>query len=141
MQRAAHRGEIFRFGPFEVDVAERVLRKHGVRIRLQTQPFLLLTALVEHSGTVVTREELRRRIWPEDTFVDFEHGLNAAVTRLRRALSDSVATPRYIETVPKCGYRFCAAVEREVFGSEAPVAPAPAAALNRSFQRWIVAAA
>jgi len=115
-----------------------VLRKHGVRIRLQTQPFLLLTALVEHSGTVVTREELRRRIWPEDTFVDFEHGLNAAVTRLRRALSDSVAKPRYIETVPKYGYRFCAAVEREVFGNEAPVAPAPP---NRSFPRWLIVAA
>ncbi|HEY3455915.1 MAG TPA: winged helix-turn-helix domain-containing protein [Bryobacteraceae bacterium] len=141
MQPACHRGEIFRFGPFEVDVAERVLRKHGVRIRLQTQPFLLLTALLEHSGTVVVREELHRRIWPEHTFVDFEHGLNAAVTRLRRALSDSVAKPRYIETVPKYGYRFCAAVEREVFGNEAPVAPTPAATPNRSFPRWLVAAA
>lgn len=90
---------------------------------------------------MVIREELRRRIWPEHTFVDFEHGLNAAVTRLRRALSDSVATPRYIETAPKYGYRFCAAVEREVFGNEAPVAPAPAAAANRNFRRWLVAAA
>src|SRR5690348_4055952 len=141
MQPACHRGKIFRFGPFEVDVAERVLRKQGVRIRLQTQPFLLLTALLEHSGTVVVREELHRRIWPEHTFVDFEHGLNAAVTRLRRALSDSVARPRYIETVPKYGYRFCAVVEREVLGNEAPVAPTPAATLNPSFPRWLVAAA
>jgi DNA-binding response OmpR family regulator len=77
MQPGQHRGEIFRFGPFEVDPAERVLRKRRVRIRLQTQPFLLLTALLENSGTVVTREELRRRIWPEHTFVDFEHGLQS----------------------------------------------------------------
>lgn len=141
MQPARHEGEVFRFGPFEVDVTERVLRKHGVRIRLQTQPFLVLAALLENSGNVVTRAELRRRIWPEETFVDFEHGLNAAVTRVRHALSDSVAAPRYIETVPKYGYRFCASIQRNGIGEEAQVGPPPRAASERSLPRWVGVAA
>jgi Tol biopolymer transport system component/DNA-binding winged helix-turn-helix (wHTH) protein len=140
MPPTSRQGEIFRFGPFEVDPAERVLRKHGIRIKLQTQPFLLLTALLEHSGSLVTREELRRRIWPEQTFVDFEHGLNAAVTRLRHALSDSVAKPRYIETVPKCGYRFCAPVERETPEKAAGVALPPVTSPKRSFPGWMAPA-
>jgi TolB-like protein/DNA-binding winged helix-turn-helix (wHTH) protein/Flp pilus assembly protein TadD len=110
MQPSPHSGRIVRFGPFEVDLTERVLRKGGVRVRLQAQPFEVLAALLENPGAPVTREELQRRIWPEDTFVDFEHGLNAAVTRLRQALSDSAERPRYIETLPKRGYRFLAPV-------------------------------
>ena len=78
MQPSHHSNSIVRFGPFEVDLNERLLRKHGVRIKLQAQPFEVLATLLENPGASVKREELRRRIWPEDTFVDFEHGLNAA---------------------------------------------------------------
>ena len=102
---------VIRFGPFEVNFARREFRKHGVRIKLQTQPFQILAALLEKPGTTVTRDELRRRLWPDDTFVDFEHGLNAAVARLRHALGDSVEKPRYIETLSKLGYRFAATVK------------------------------
>ncbi|MBL8290326.1 MAG: PD40 domain-containing protein [Bryobacterales bacterium] len=101
-----HPVDIVRFGPFEVALKEGVLRKHNLRVRLQAQPFQVLAALLEHPGQTVTREELRSRLWPDDTFVDFEHGLNAAVTRLRQALADSADRPQYIETVAKRGYRF-----------------------------------
>ena len=86
---------VARFGPFEVDLEEGSIRKHGVRLKLQAQPFQILTALLENPGKAVTRDELRQRLWPDDTFVDFEHGLNAAVTRLRQALGDSAERPRY----------------------------------------------
>jgi Tol biopolymer transport system component/DNA-binding winged helix-turn-helix (wHTH) protein len=112
VQPCPDREQIARFGPFEIDVQARILRKNGLRVRLASQPFEVLTALVENAGTVITREELRGRIWPENRFVDFEHGLNAAVTRLRLALGDSAARPRYIETVPRTGYRFIAEVQR-----------------------------
>jgi DNA-binding winged helix-turn-helix (wHTH) protein len=112
VQLSEDRDDIVRFGPFEIEVHARVIRKHGVRVRLQSQPFEVLTVLLESAGTVISREQFRRRIWPEDTFVDFEHGLNAAVTRLRHALGDSAANPRYIETVPRSGYRFIAELQR-----------------------------
>ena len=102
---------VTRFGPFEVNFERREFRKHGVRIKLQTQPFQILAALLEKPGTTVTRDELRKRLWPDDTFVDFEHGLNATVARLRQALGDSVEKPRYIETLSKLGYRFAATVK------------------------------
>jgi DNA-binding winged helix-turn-helix (wHTH) protein len=101
---------VIRFGPFEVDLEEGVLRKHRTKVRLQTQPFQILAALLETPGRAVTRDELRRRLWPEDTFVDFEHGLNAAMARLRQALGDSAEQPRYIETLAKRDYRFNAKV-------------------------------
>jgi Tol biopolymer transport system component/DNA-binding winged helix-turn-helix (wHTH) protein len=100
------------FGPFEADFHRLELRKHGRTLRLQAQPFQVLAALLENPGAVVTRDELRQRLWPENTFVDFEHGLNVAVTRLRQALGDSSEHPRYIETLAKRGYRFCGTVER-----------------------------
>jgi DNA-binding winged helix-turn-helix (wHTH) protein len=78
------RRDIVRFGPFEADLQEGVLRKHGVKVRLQAQPFQVLAALLEQPGQIVTRDELRRRLWPKNTFVDFEHGLNAALARLRQ---------------------------------------------------------
>ncbi len=99
-----------RFGVFEIDAASGQLRKHGIRIRLQEQPFQVLLALVERAGQVVTREELQKRLWP-DTVVDFEHGLNKAVNRLRVALGDDAENPRFIETLPQRGYRFLAPVE------------------------------
>ena len=99
------------FGPFEVDRATGELRKQGRRIRLQEQPFQVLTALLEKPGELVTREELRQRIWSDDTFVDFDHSLNKAINKVREVLGDSAANPRFVETLPRRGYRFIAPVE------------------------------
>lgn len=101
----------FRFGPFEVDRDEEVLRKFGSRVKLQKQPFQILTAMLAKPNQLISREELRELIWSNDTFVDFEQGLNAAINKLRQALGDSSANSRYIETVPGRGYRFIAPVE------------------------------
>src|SRR5215470_16795556 len=98
-----------RFGLFEVDLRAGELRKNGVKIKLQDQPFRILVSLLRQPGEVVTREELRRELWPSDTFVDFDHSLNAAVKRLRDALDDSAENPRFIETLPRHGYRFITA--------------------------------
>ena len=111
MENARQCPKVFRFGAFEVDVAAAEVRKHGTRIRLQRQPFEVLLTLLERCGEVVTREELRKKLWPADTFVDFEHGLGSAINRLREALGDSTDRPRYIETVPRRGYKFIAAVK------------------------------
>src|ERR1700675_3286923 len=100
-----------RFGVFELDLRAGELRKHGLRIRLQEQPFQVLTMLLEHPGQVVTREELQKRLWPADTFVDFDHGLNKAVNKIRDALGDSAESPRFVETVARRGYRFLAEVK------------------------------
>jgi len=102
---------IVRFGVFEVDLKACELRKHGFRIKLAEQPFQVLAFLLERPGEIVTREELRDRLWPGDTFVDFDHGLNNAVMRVREVLLDSSEHPRYVETVPRRGYRFVAPVE------------------------------
>jgi TolB-like protein/DNA-binding winged helix-turn-helix (wHTH) protein len=99
-----------RFGPFEATFTSRELRKHGVRIRLPGQPFDILAILLERAGEVVTREELRRRLWRADTFVDFDHGMNNAVKKLRAALGDSADAPRFVETLPRQGYRFIGTV-------------------------------
>lgn len=100
-----------RFGVFQVNVAARELRKHGVRIRLPGQPFCILSMLLERPGEIVTREEMRKRLWASDTFVDFEHSLNSAIKKLRAALGDSSENSRYVETVPRVGYRFIAPVD------------------------------
>jgi Tol biopolymer transport system component/DNA-binding winged helix-turn-helix (wHTH) protein len=100
-----------RFGVFQLNVASGELLKHGVRLRLQDQPLKLLLCLLDTPGEICTREDLIRKIWPEGTFVDYEHGLNAAVTRLRQVMGDSADTPRYVETVGRKGYRFIAPVE------------------------------
>src|ERR1700745_1043901 len=100
------RGRI-RFDVFEVNRQAGELLKQGAKIKLQEQPFQILQMLLEHPGEVVTRDELQKRIWPTDTFVDFEQGLYNAIKRLREALGDSPETPRYIETLPRRGYRFC----------------------------------
>src|SRR5207244_6096142 len=96
---------------FEVDLAARELRKSGVRVRLQEQPFQVLAYLLQHPGEIVTREELRQKLWPADTFVDFDHSLNTAVNKVREALGDSASSPRYLETAARRGYRFLAPVE------------------------------
>ena len=105
IQQSSH-SQITRFGSFEVDPAAGELRKEGVKVRLQEQPFQILLMLLEHPGQVVTREALRSRLWPSDTFVDFDHGLNKAVTKLREALGDSAENSQCIETLAKRGYRF-----------------------------------
>src|SRR5438552_3523827 len=102
-----------RFGAYEFDLRAGELRKHGMRIKLQEQPCQILAILLEHRGEMVTREELQSRLWPRNTFVDFDHSLNTAVMRLREALSDSSENPRFIETLPRRGYRFVAPVEEK----------------------------
>ena len=103
---------IFRFGDFELDGRSRELRRRGRRLRVQQQPLQILTMLVAAPGDVVTREELRERIWGTSTHVDFDRGINKAITRLRQLLGDDAARPRFIETLPKRGYRFVADVTR-----------------------------
>ena len=109
-----------RFGAFEVDLVSGELRKNGTRIRLQEQPFRVLAMLLERPGEMVAREELHSKLWPGDTFVDFDHGLNTAVNKLREALGDAAANPRFVQTVARRGYRFIAPVQ--VNGN--PAAPA-----------------
>ena len=100
-----------RFGVFELDLRAGELRKQGLKIKLQEKPFQVLALLLERPGEVVTREELQKRLWPEDTFVDFDHSMNTAVNKLREALGDSAESPRFIKTLPKRGYRFIAPVQ------------------------------
>lgn len=124
-----------RFGAFEVDLRSGELHKHGIHLKLQDQPFRVLALLLEHCGEVVTREDLRQKLWPADTFVDFDTGLNSAVKKLRDVLSDSAEEPRYIETLPRRGYRFIAHVENgnapasaaieDNLAAVLPAAPAP----------------
>lgn len=131
-----------RFGTFEVDLQARELRRNGLKLKLQEQPFQILASLLERPCEVVSREELRRRLWPEDTFVDFDNSLNAAVNRLREALGDDADNPRFIETLPRRGYRFIAAVQdlapTEAATPSPPVPPPHASGLSKL---WIAAVA
>jgi DNA-binding winged helix-turn-helix (wHTH) protein len=102
----------YRFGVFEADVATGELHRKGIRVKLNAQPFQLLCLLLERPGVVLTREQISRELWPDGTFVDYEHGVNAAVNRIREALGDAASNPRFIETLARRGYRFVAPVER-----------------------------
>jgi TolB-like protein/DNA-binding winged helix-turn-helix (wHTH) protein/Tfp pilus assembly protein PilF len=113
--------KVLRLGVFELDFRAGELRRQGLKIRLQEQPLQVLMLLLEHPGEVVTREELQKRLWPADTFVDFDHGLNKAINKLREALNDDAEKPRFIETLPRRGYRYIAPI--------ATIAPAPAVPL------------
>jgi DNA-binding winged helix-turn-helix (wHTH) protein len=104
-------GQVLRFGVFEADLTAGELRKNGAKVRLQEQPFQMLAFLLDRPGQVITRQELREKLWSNDTFVDFDHSLNTAVNKLREALGDSASNPRFVETVAKRGYRFLAPVE------------------------------
>ncbi len=117
-----------KFGVFEVDFCTQELWKNGVKLKLAGQPFEILATLLERPGELVTREHLRTKIWSADTFVDFNHGLNAAVNKLRECLNDSAEDPRYIETLPRRGYRFIAKTEK--VANELPTSPKPSAALK-----------
>ena len=113
-----------RFDAYQVDLRTGEVRKHGRRIRLAGRPFQILALLLEQPGELLTRKELQARLWPADTFVDFEHGVNTAIQTLRRALCDSHKRPRFIETLPRRGYRFIAAVEKiQSAGATMPVSP------------------
>src|SRR5271163_4804456 len=111
VQEDLHLRMRLRFGVFELDVRTGELRKHGLRVRLQEQPFQVLAMLLEHPGEVVSREELQKKLWPADTFVDFDHGLNKAINKVRDALGDSAESPRFVETIARRGYRFLAEVK------------------------------
>jgi DNA-binding winged helix-turn-helix (wHTH) protein len=102
---------VARFGVFELDLSAGELRKSGVKLRLQGQPYQVLALLLERAGEVVTREELQQKLWPSDTFVDFDHSLNTAINKVRDALGDSASSPRYVETLARRGYRFIAPVQ------------------------------
>jgi DNA-binding winged helix-turn-helix (wHTH) protein len=117
---------VFSFGVFEADEAGAELRKRGIRIKLHSQPFQVLLMLLERPSELVTREEMRQRLWGEDTFVDFDHGLNSAVNKIREALGDSASQPRYVETVSGKGYRFIAPVSRASVPRSASPRDAPA---------------
>jgi DNA-binding winged helix-turn-helix (wHTH) protein len=111
----------YKFDEFEADLRAAELRKGGIRLKLQMQPFQVLVALLERPKEVVTREELRQRLWPQDTFVDFDHGLNTAMVKLRDVLGDSASKPKFIETIAKRGYRFLGSAE---VVSDQPAMPA-----------------
>lgn len=113
----------YRFGVFELDSATGELRRKGIRVKLHAQPFQVLALLLERPGEMLTREEICRELWPDGTFVDYEHGLNSAVNRLREALGDKAGNPRFVETLARRGYRFLAPVEK--IGSDG-IAPSPA---------------
>jgi len=113
----------YRFGAFEADGATGELRRQGLRIKLNAQPFQVLLLLLDRPGQLLTREEISRELWPDGTFVDYEHGVNSAVNRIREALGDTAASPRFVETLARRGYRFVAPVER-INPSEHP-APVP----------------
>src|SRR6516225_7237014 len=128
-----------RFGTFELDLQTGELRHAGQKVKLQEQPFQVLATLLEHPGKIVTREELRNKLWPQDTFVDFDHSLNAAIKRLRDALGESADAPVFIETLARRGYRFIAPVD----SSSEPSGIAIAAAQDRGktlFSRHRIAA-
>src|SRR5499427_1689971 len=131
------------FGVFEVDLRGGELRRSGIKVKLREQPFQVLAELLERHGQVVTREELRNRLWPADTYVDFDHSLNAAIRRLRDALGDSAENPTFVETVARRGYRFLAPVSEipkggQVADLEAPP-PSGSVPAKRIFPwRWLV---
>lgn len=120
MPSSHNKARVARFGVFELDLSAGELRRSGVKLRLQGQPFQVLALLLERAGEVVTREELQQKLWPSDTFVDFDHSLNTAINKVREALGDSASSPRYIETLARRGYRFIAPVEAPAHSS-API--------------------
>lgn len=138
----SEKGRIVRFGNFEVDLQSRELSHKGLKVKLQGQPFQILATLLEHPGEVVTREQLRVKLWPADTFVDFDHSLNAAVKRLREALGDSAETPNFIETLSRRGYRFIGNIEIPAASPNVAELKPPVTSANRARARkWQFGAA
>jgi TolB-like protein/DNA-binding winged helix-turn-helix (wHTH) protein/tetratricopeptide (TPR) repeat protein len=155
MEKPSPLSEKVGFGRFEIDTRSGEIHKNGRKIRLPEQPFRILQLLLERPGDVVTREELRLKLWPADTFVDFDHGLNNAISKIREVLGDSADTPRFVETLPRRGYRFIAPVDVEAHGGapavapvsppavdgEAGLRPAPGRVAHLPLQRWLAAIA
>ena len=129
--------KILRFGPFEIDPEAQQLRRAGAVLRIQPQPFKVLLALVSRAGEVVTREQLRQELWGDETFVDFEHGLNYCVRHIREVLGDEAQTPHYVETIPRRGYRFIARVESEGL---APLKDSIGGTVPKKKPNWAIAA-
>jgi cholera toxin transcriptional activator len=136
MPGSSQNSRIARFGVFELDLNAGELRKNGVKMRLQGQPFQVLALLLERAGEVVTREELRQNLWPSDTFVDFDHSVNTAINKVREVLGDSASSPRYVETLARRGYRFIAPVQSDSRSEAAapaqaiPASPEPVRAFH-----------
>ena len=131
MKTSASPSPVTRFGVFELDLRSRELHKQGIRVKLQGQPVEILAMLLQRPGEIVSREELQKKLWPADTFVDFEQGLNNAMKRLRAALDDNAESPHFIETLPRRGYRFIGSLN----GNGHPLAAdagTPASRLNRA---------
>ena len=126
------------FGPFRLDLKAGELHKDGHRIRLQEQPFQVLKMLLERPGEVVTREAIRQKLWPNDTIVEFDHSINAAIKKLRSALGDSAEEPRYVETVARRGYRLLVLVEREEAKSFEPAVPPVTPTETESVERNLI---
>ncbi len=140
----------YRFGPFDLDPSEGTLSRNGVRVRLQDLPYRLLLMLVERPGEIVTREEVRQRLWPENTFVEFDNSLGVAIRKVRESLGDNAEAPQYVATVPRRGYRFLAPVSVQTLEQPPRVEPPPPAPVgvlsshrDRAFPRrnlyWLVA--
>src|ERR1700730_6281507 len=134
-------GRIVHFGVFEADLQTGELHKNGVKVPLQGQPFQVCAILLQHSGELVTREELRRKVWPEDTFVDFDHALNTAITKIRIALGDEADNPRFVETLPRRGYRFIAPVQKAISEPAPTAVPEMQSARLGKNGRWLVVSA
>ena len=131
---------VVRFGSFEADLDSSELRRNGIRLKLQSQPFRVLALLLQRPGQILTREELQQELWPSGTFVDYEQGLATAVNKAREALGDSSANPRFIETVPRCGYRFIAPVTTVLRESPGPTLPARSPGGSRRVRIYVMAA-
>src|SRR6266567_3233353 len=123
MDNGHRSAQIVRFGLFEADLQSGELRKNGRKVPLQGQPFQVCAILLSRSGELVSREELRQQVWPEDTFVDFDHALNTAITKIRLALGDQADNPRFVETLPRRGYRFIAPVDKPTSSTPALLPP------------------
>jgi DNA-binding winged helix-turn-helix (wHTH) protein len=144
MEASAPSKPLQRFGGFEVDPRSRELRQKGKRIRIQDNPLTVLLLLLERKGEVVTREELKRRLWPADTFVESDDGLNTAIRKLREVLDDSSENPVYIETIPRRGYRFIGEVLPDEKPADTPPKESAVTAVaggHKTFLRWWVAGA
>lgn len=131
---------LIRFGSFEADLSSRELLRNGVKLRFQDQPFQVLTVLLENHSKVVSREELRQKLWSEDTFVDFDKGLNTTINKIREALGDSAETPQFVETLPRRGYRFMETVEFKGRNAVQSIAVLPLENLSRDPEQEYVAA-
>ena len=134
MDKANASAQIVRFGVFEADLQSGELHKNGFKVPLQSQPFQVFALLLERSGELVTREELRQKVWPEDTFVDFEQALNTAIGKIRIALGDNAENPRFVATLPRRGYRFIGPVDKAT--SPTPSTVVSKERLERPVARW-----